>query len=161
MDGRRFIVDHKTTVSMKSGLEGRNNTRTLPDNIDWPERLNEVRPRRPEQSATLQDQHSSRKEVSMKSGLEGRNNPARIRTSFLIFPCLNEVRPRRPEQWGITCLTGNWNSCLNEVRPRRPEQSERGRRGPHTPKCLNEVRPRRPEQSISHRVWEWEPIASQ
>ena len=57
---------------MKSGLEGRNNTR-------WrgprPGRncLNEVRPRRPEQSA-IRAVFSQLVRVSMKSGLEGRNN---------------------------------------------------------------------------------------
>ena len=38
-------------VSMKSGLEGRNNHRGLPHGRGWVLSLNEVRPRRPEQSA--------------------------------------------------------------------------------------------------------------
>ena len=40
-----------TEVSMKSGLEGRNNAvNCTPGRSSRPERLNEVRPRRPEQS---------------------------------------------------------------------------------------------------------------
>ena len=58
---------------MKSGLEGRNNHAEPPDTGHDLPRLNEVRPRRPEQSARcvmlLRDGA-----VSMKSGLEGRNN---------------------------------------------------------------------------------------
>ena len=63
-------------VSMKSGLEGRNN-----------------RPahRPPGTAAT----------VSMKSGLEGRNNCRSARHGSWSSPCLNEVRPRRPEQWVV------------------------------------------------------------
>ena len=53
-DGRRFIVDHKTTVSMKSGLEDRNNWQRSPD------------------------PHHPNIRVSMKSGLEDRNNPVAV-----------------------------------------------------------------------------------
>ena len=63
----------KPSVSMKSDLEGRNNDRRDPRTGRHAERLNEVRPRRPEQSVegkTLADATL----VSMKSGLEGRNN---------------------------------------------------------------------------------------
>ena len=42
-------------------------------------RLNEVRPRRPEQSGTRQLLFSEQIIVSMKSGLEGRNNSGRFR----------------------------------------------------------------------------------
>ena len=64
-------------VSMKSGLEGRNNPARpgYPCNAACP-RLNEVRPRRPEQSKGR------------------RKRPIRA-------PCLNEVRPRRPEQFWL------------------------------------------------------------
>ena len=62
---------------MKSGLEGRNNImterkRNVPDPC-----LNEVRPRRPEQSGRRAQQDPLISLVSMKSGLEGRNNPLR------------------------------------------------------------------------------------
>ena len=86
------------TVSMKSGLEGRNNLGAVGRSLCVGDRLNEVRPRRPEQSGDHGTAHHGR--------------PRR----------LNEVRPRRPEQWrrwGCP-LTGGFR--LNEVRPRRPEQ---------------------------------------
>ena len=59
-------------VSMKSGLEGRNNVPSATSTNARMGCLNEVRPRRPEQL------HQGRQEgrgslVSMKSGLEGRN----------------------------------------------------------------------------------------
>ena len=58
---------------MKSGLEGRNN-RALPYSVEPGEtRLNEVRPRRPEQ-CDRKEYYDSQRKVSMKSGLEGRNN---------------------------------------------------------------------------------------
>ena len=61
-------------------------------------RLNEVRPRRPEQSQ-LDGESSYATMVSMKSGLEGRNNPnPRLRRRDPERR-LNEVRPRRPEQY--------------------------------------------------------------
>ena len=65
----------KDIVSMKSGLEGRNNGRRLVTAGAFLGCLNEVRPRRPEQSARL--------------------SPAPFRLMRL-----NEVRPRRPEQFG-------------------------------------------------------------
>ena len=134
-----------TLVSMKSGLEGRNNTG--PGRCPGTgARLNEVRPRRPEQWAS-----------------PGRCRSRRSR-------CLNEVRPRRPEQWASPGRCRSRRSrCLNEVRPRRPEQY-RNQHQPDYPtqvsmksglegrnndsavsptssiSRLNEVRPRRPEQ---------------
>ena len=64
----------KSSVSIKSDLEGRNNYLA----IEWvhhhPGSLNEVRPRRPEQWY-----HTG--------------------TDFAGAAGLNEVRPRRPEQW--------------------------------------------------------------
>ena len=84
-------------VSMKSGLEGRNNRRRR-----WPRHgrdrgLNEVRPRRPEQSG-------ARPRYRRAAG------------------SLNEVRPRRPEQSVLLGVMSGCKRCLNEVRPRRPEQ---------------------------------------
>ena len=61
-------------VSMKSGLEGRNNTCwPAPTQTRW-KGLNEVRPRRPEQFFTKPVTTFTEPSVSMKSGLEGRNN---------------------------------------------------------------------------------------
>ena len=96
-------------VSMKSGLEGRNNDRTLGT-------------RRRRYMVSMKSGLEGRNNavdgvgvsdavdaVSMKSGLEGRNNavgcqgaaPARQ-------PRLNEVRPRRPEQLSlILTICGN------------------------------------------------------
>ena len=86
-------------VSMKSGLEGRNNPTSAQLKAAWKLGLNEVRPRRPEQSISSEDDEFLVTVVSMKSGLEGRNN---VHLTF--YPmgsqcCLNEVRPRRPEQF--------------------------------------------------------------
>ena len=61
-------------VSMKSGLEGRNNYRARRLRRSRTGCLNEVRPRRPEQFGI--------KSMSTSAG----------------YNCLNEVRPRRPEQ---------------------------------------------------------------
>ena len=50
MDSSTVAIDKPNIVSMKSGLEGRNNAATSAG--DWRSadvRLNEVRPRRPEQ----------------------------------------------------------------------------------------------------------------
>ena len=71
---------------MKSGLEGRNN---LPADrgARWgATSLNEVRPRRPEQSA----------------------GTATVKAAA---PCLNEVRPRRPEQSEV----GNMDAIAYDV----------------------------------------------
>ena len=84
---------------MESDPEGRNNAVSAEQAQAKTVRLNEVRPRRPEQSVegkTLADATL----VSMKSGLEGRNN-ATNRTALCILPRLNEVRPRRPEQFEL------------------------------------------------------------
>ena len=59
---------------MKSGLEGRNNDPALGGGSQDPTRLNEVRPRRPEQSVLPEAHPAAGNQVSMKSGLEGRNN---------------------------------------------------------------------------------------
>ena len=110
-----------TVVSMKSGLEGRNNLPCTKSACKQRASLNEVRPRRPEQSEPS-SRISGGVMVSMKSGLEGRNNitwPA-IRTSW--HSSLNEVRPRRPEQCEFDNFLRVRPHGLNEVRPRRPEQ---------------------------------------
>ena len=66
---------------MKSGLEGRNNRHnTGHHEYERDHGLNEVRPRRPEQSYVLQYQRG-------------------------ILPRLNEVRPRRPEQFLASWLS--------------------------------------------------------
>ena len=61
-------------VSMKSGLEGRNNGHDFLPVQPTLWGLNEVRPRRPEQYDHQQDLARVLACVSMKSGLEGRNN---------------------------------------------------------------------------------------
>ena len=88
-------------VSMKSGLEGRNNSRRPEKAATFTFRLNEVRPRRPEQFDC-----SGYAVGAFRKGL-------------------NEVRPRRPEQFSILRISMSSPGCLNEVRPRRPEQSGR------------------------------------
>ena len=82
---------------MKSGLEGRNNTSRKAVGGRGSPRLNEVRPRRPEQFDLLPYGKS-------------------------VFKGLNEVRPRRPEQSTWAIIGPRVSPCLNEVRPRRPEQ---------------------------------------
>ena len=62
------------TVSMKSGLEDRNNLETVGQGLRRHRCLNEVRPGRPEQSVRPASFYGA-KSVSMKSGLEDRNNP--------------------------------------------------------------------------------------
>ena len=64
-------------VSMKSGLDGRNNGSD-------PHRIGHQR------------------HVSMKSGLDGRNNVNPYCTDVAHYDGLNEVRPRWPEQFGWT-----------------------------------------------------------
>ena len=59
---------------MKSGLEGRNNPAVSGHADVQPGRLNEVRPRRPEQFAQIFFGRATSSIVSMKSGLDGRNN---------------------------------------------------------------------------------------
>ena len=70
-------MEEHVDVSMKSGLEGRNNAAIPHDLFD-----------------VLQH-------VSMKSGLEGRNNRALVFVIVFRTSSLNEVRPRRPEQFGM------------------------------------------------------------
>ena len=77
--------EHSEPVSMKSGLEGRNNR--LSGVMD-PEEL----------------------PVSMKSGLEGRNNLSKWESVHCKPFGLNEVRPRRPEQFGAVSSAYCWSS---------------------------------------------------
>ena len=85
-------------VSMKSGLEDRNNGTPRMLTPESRPGLNEVRPGRPEQWQPGRYSHFGSSRVSMKSGLEDRNNKTRL----VGFNCrkygLNEVRPGRPEQ---------------------------------------------------------------
>ena len=67
------VAATRRPVSMKSGLEGRNNFSTLAQGVAHYRGLNEVRPRRPEQCDFPRELYAPRF-VSMKSGLEGRNN---------------------------------------------------------------------------------------
>ena len=102
LDGRnnmmvQVIDAWRREVSMESGIDGRNNVRLR---------------RRPVMS----------KRVSMESGLDGRNNGVEMTTEQPIDSGLNGVRPRWPEQFRIGSLTSFVDSCLNGVRPRWPEQ---------------------------------------
>ena len=99
--GEKFGPYLGRIVSMKSGLEGRNNpssgrARTLQQLVSMKSGL-EGRNNRPRSST---GRHSSR--VSMKSGLEGRNNESRQGHPRPLPPSLNEVRPRRPEQFTLS-----------------------------------------------------------
>ena len=109
-------------VSMKSGLEGRNNGPSGWVRLCAPVCLNEVRPRRPEQSnrrvieARIQG-------VSMKSGLEGRNNTSlTLICSFKASVSMKSGLEGRNNCFRRPSLTGT-TVGLNEVRPGRPEQS--------------------------------------
>ena len=84
---------------MKSGLEGRNNPAAPSPYRPRCGSLNEVRPRRPEQSSAEAVDAVVQVDVSMKSGLEGRNNTLAGRHFPYGYTRLNEVRPRRPEQF--------------------------------------------------------------
>ena len=71
-----------SAVSMKSGLEDRNNALSRRGRqCRFLRRLNEVRPRRPEQSGPQEATDTLYNTVSMKSGLEDRNNqnPTKLR----------------------------------------------------------------------------------
>ena len=71
------VLTAASFVSMKSGLEDRNNTSsTTTSGLCW-RSLNEVRPGRPEQYAHSVPDRPQRV-VSMKSGLEDRNNPVQV-----------------------------------------------------------------------------------
>ena len=70
-------VSPNRQVSMESGLEGRNNAFLPLPNRRQTNRLNGVRPRRPEQSDPGLVKVNQIRHVSMESGLEGRNNATR------------------------------------------------------------------------------------
>ena len=89
---------HRSMVSMKSGLEDRNNLLSPLRNVVGRNRLNEVRPGRPEQFETGRRIPNIHELVSMKSGLEDRNNGEGHQVDGRPYWCLNEVRPGRPEQ---------------------------------------------------------------
>ena len=149
-------VKRPRTVSMESGLDGRNNPMQPNQRNPHPQRLNGVRPRWPEQWRGIADLHHET-----------------VR--------LNGVRPRWPEQLCLTQRKGIWIRSLNGVRPRWPEQCARTwvpkrcgtgvsmesgldgrnnhrhpRAGTRCPWSLNGVRPRWPEQSArTHSPVKW------
>ena len=161
----------RLSVSMKSGLEGRNNLGRTGCPYDRLPRLNEVRPRRPEQYARVTAVSICLAIVSMKSGLEGRNNLIGGPACWCATGRLNEVRPRRPEQ-SLWVPLLSWDDLLVSMKsglegrnngvPREDALSRgpvsmksglEGRNNPtrttprrRRPRCRNEVRPRRPEQ---------------
>ena len=111
-------------VSMKSGLEDRNNKNDL------------------SALGCRQDR------VSMKSGLEDRNNLLNNRVNLVVITqCLNEVRPGRPEQFGAGFTTA-WSAVGVSMKSGLEDRNNRPSRQAHTQKNarLNEVRPGRPEQ---------------
>ena len=158
---------------MKSGLEGRNNKAKSTTSSGVVNCLNEVRPRRPEQSSRshetaavsvvsmksgLEGRNNHGRptgvgpgdDVSMKSGLEGRNNRLQPRRDHQQDQSLNEVRPRRPEQ----CKGGKITKRIKENVSMKSGLEGRnnrtaGKPGRRRRPRLNEVRTRRPEQSAS------------
>ena len=86
-------------VSMKSGLDGRNNCSSAP-NLG-------LAACQVSMKSGLDGRNNpgpgyvlySGTHVSMKSGLDGRNNYSFSFVEFAEAECLNEVRPRWPEQW--------------------------------------------------------------
>ena len=133
---------------MKSGLEGRNKLSwrtTLPRLSTC---LNEVRPRRPEQTGDRVVGSVVTDGVSMKSGLEGRNK--RIQLAERAGPVV-----------GVSMKSGLEGRNKRVVRRQRKPPSivsmKSGLEGRNKrPNCrttspgissLNEVRPRRPEQT--------------
>ena len=98
-------------VSMKSGLEGRNNYLYYIPNLRFVEGLNEVRPRRPEQLVVLRRGFvAPRVFVSMKSGLEGRNNQLFTPETGQLTPVsmksgLEGRNNTRPGTWMVSPMT--------------------------------------------------------
>ena len=80
---RNTISGRTGRVSMKSGLDGRNNWEATFSRVSPESRLNEVRPRWPEQYPALAVGDILRDTVSMKSGLEDRNNASS--RDYLLF----------------------------------------------------------------------------
>ena len=135
---------------MKSGLEGRNNGPSGWVRLCAPVCLNEVRPRRPEQSnrrvieARIQG-------VSMKSGLEGRNNTSlTLICSFKASVSMKSGLEGRNNLIRTRCsirsrMSVSMKSGLEGRNNTHKDGAEETAR-----KGLNEVRPRRPEQSTLH-----------
>ena len=69
-----YVSSNMTSVSMESGLDGRNNGRGWNPSDPCSPCLNGVRPRWPEQSSLGLDRDYDVNAVSMESGLDGRNN---------------------------------------------------------------------------------------
>ena len=167
----RWPAETPRVVSMKSGLEGRNN-RARGGEQAGHQRVSMKSGLEGRNNYPLPRRWALLGKVSMKSGLEGRNNLSTGPRGVAASSCLNEVRPRRPEQLTSFILKkGDKNNVsmksglegrnntrmrrglmsrpwrLNEVRPRRPEQSGTPADGTHPRGTrLNEVRPGRPEQ---------------
>ena len=78
-----------TTVSMKSGLDGRNNAAVEDVGAHGGLRLNEVRPRWPEQLAGADRICAQEARVSMKSGLDGRNNDDCLASIVCSLKCVS------------------------------------------------------------------------
>ena len=78
MNQHQITQSTAISVSMKSGLEDRNNVLLACQTAFVHGRLNEVRPGRPEQFAAWLHALREAKKVSMKSGLEDRNNTRRL-----------------------------------------------------------------------------------
>ena len=113
IDGGPNVL-HRSDVSMKSGLEDRNNFPAYIRPTRWLLRLNEVRPGRPEQcgvSCTLaHDETHGLNEVRPGRPEQcARRYPARP----VVLPCLNEVRPGRPEQFLSTLHTLRANTRVS------------------------------------------------
>ena len=109
-------------VSMKSGLEGRNNNAVLFTSEEVQTGLNEVRPRRPEQSRKPSAERCTQTRLNEVRPGRPEQSCGRGSHTRVGFSRLNEVRPGRPEQWVPSTRTGLTSTCLNEVRPGRPEQ---------------------------------------
>ena len=87
-------------------------------------RLNEVRPRRPEQYLYIRNLDVGVDYVSMKSGLEDRNNQG-DRYAVQHEQAVSMKSGLEDRNNGVeTSRRQGPAGCLNEVRPRRPEQSD-------------------------------------
>ena len=86
-----------TKVSMKSGLEGRNKTRTM-ERYEREELVSMKSGLEGRNNSRPTPIGNGRAGVSMKSGLEGRNKAVQGQFRRRAARGLNEVRPRRPEQ---------------------------------------------------------------
>ena len=110
-------------VSMKSGLDGRNNERRVTASWRQKQCLNEVRPRWPEQSPTCEILDRLNDWVSMKSGLDGRNNlPDLVATVGHDVVSMKSGLDGRNNCAYLARIARTSEECLNEVRPRWPEQ---------------------------------------